>query len=246
MATNIVDRGWFGLTPLQSHIVIFGFPRSGTTLLQAMFESCVTDIRTFGRERRADHCVHGVFRNDRMMLSKRPSDIFLADRIRSLYETRQADVRFIAMVRDPRCVLTSVHRGKPGRYYVSVERWRAIYDHWQYVTRADDVVVVRYEDLVERPDEVQQQLQSHCGFDSSRCFSDYLDGIPRSFNTLALNGLRAVDPFNVDRWRLPEHKPRIDDLLGNLMPELPRRVMELGYERDFSWAAAPVVRRRAA
>ena len=60
------------------------------------------------------------------MLTKRPSDIFLIDDIRRYYADRAASVVFVAMYRDPRAVLTSRHKARPDRYYVSVERWRAI------------------------------------------------------------------------------------------------------------------------
>ena len=44
------DTGWLGLTPLRTHIVVCGLPRSGTTMLQLMLESALPDARRFGCE----------------------------------------------------------------------------------------------------------------------------------------------------------------------------------------------------
>jgi hypothetical protein len=45
-----IERGWFGFTPLEKHIVVCGFPRSGTTLLAAMIHSCIPSVRSFNDE----------------------------------------------------------------------------------------------------------------------------------------------------------------------------------------------------
>src|SRR5438876_10493789 len=40
-----IDAGWYGFRPLRTHAVICGFERSGSTLLQLMIETCVSDAR---------------------------------------------------------------------------------------------------------------------------------------------------------------------------------------------------------
>ena len=50
-ALQVVDHGWLGYVPLEAHLVICGFPRSGTTLLQLMAETAYPSARTFGVER---------------------------------------------------------------------------------------------------------------------------------------------------------------------------------------------------
>ena len=45
------DRGWLGLVPVKTHVVICGFPRSGTTLLQLMVETSTPRAKAFGNER---------------------------------------------------------------------------------------------------------------------------------------------------------------------------------------------------
>src|SRR4051794_35225986 len=60
-----IDRGWLGLNPLVRHIVICGFPRSGSTLMLLIAETCVADAKTFGgQERKAlGYDVQHAFRN---------------------------------------------------------------------------------------------------------------------------------------------------------------------------------------
>ncbi len=44
---DVVDTGWLGLPALRTHVVICGFVRSGSTLLQVMCESCVHGVKGF-------------------------------------------------------------------------------------------------------------------------------------------------------------------------------------------------------
>ena len=59
-----IDKGWFGLNPLQTHVVVCGFPRSGSTPLLLIIETCVSKVKTFGQERPAlGWHVQNEFRN---------------------------------------------------------------------------------------------------------------------------------------------------------------------------------------
>jgi len=229
-----LDRGWFGATPLQTHLVMCGFPRSGTTLLQLMVETAYPSARTFHRERAALAAVQNTWPGRHaLMITKRPDDIFWLDEIRDKYRSRRPKPIFVISVRDPRAVLTSVHAKKPG-YCVPAAKWRATYDHIQYNLRFDDVVTVEYRDLIERPQTIQQRLAGFIGIEPEGRFDDYLARVPSDFDTTALNGVRALDASRLDRWRGKKHVARIRELLRDL-PELPDRLIELGYEPDTSW-----------
>ena len=102
LVTTSVDKGWFGLRPLRSHVVVCGFPRSGSTLLQLQIETCISDVRVFGKEYWAPAACQYVFRNHPYMITKAPWDVFFVDELRAYYASRQANVRFIVTVRDPR------------------------------------------------------------------------------------------------------------------------------------------------
>jgi hypothetical protein len=234
---RIIDRGWFGLVPLQAHLVICGFPRSGTTLLQLMTATAYPDARAFPVERSG----MGAARNDfpgkwPLLISKRPDDIFWVDEIRQIYRSMgtKTRVRFFVCVRDPRAILTSVHRRNPDGYWVSIERWRSIYEHFVYVRESEDVVVIEYRDLVLEPVKIQRQFVDALGIEPEHPFADFHQAVPGEFDTLALNGVRPLDPATLEKWRSPKHRARIRQLLTE-MPELPERLVAMGYEPDTRW-----------
>lgn len=231
---GMTDRGWFGLSPLDVHVVVCGYPRSGTTLLQLMLETSTANALAFGRERGglsvARYTWPGRYR---VLLSKKPNDVFWVDEIRDYYRGRRTKVRFVLSLRDPRAVMTSVFVDKPG-YCVPSAKWRAVYEHIEYQRHFDDVRLVEYRDLVEKPLEVQQQLAAFTGCEIQQRFDTFHASVPTNFDTRALNGVRPLDRASLDKWRAAEHRERIRQILEEL-PELPERLIELGYERDTSW-----------
>jgi hypothetical protein len=228
------ERGWFGLMPLDTHVVICGFPRSGTTLLQLMLETSASDAKSFGRERSALSVARYTWPGRHpILISKKPDDIFWVSAIRDYYRDLRTDVRFVLSVRDPRAVLTSIFVDKPG-YCVPPVKWRAVYDHIQYQRQFPDVLVTEYRDLVERPAAVQQRLAGFTGCRIHTRFDQFHATVPGHFDTRALNGVRPLDRLSLNKWRSPEHRGRIQELLRE-MPELPERLIEMGYEADTSW-----------
>jgi len=230
------DNGWFGLRPLRAHVVICGFERSGSTLLQLMVQTCVSDARTYGSEMSAAW-VQYLLTNHSFLITKAPWDVFYLDEIRARYATRRADVRFILTVRDPRAVLTSVHAkitGGPDGYFLDPARWVPYYEHVCHAQQFDDVLTVQYQDLVCRPAEVQRRLTEFIGWDVHLPFDQYLTAVPPDFEQIHLNGLRPLDPSRLDAWRQEKHRARICRVLREI-PELPRYLIEMGYEHDSSW-----------
>jgi hypothetical protein len=231
---GVIDRGWFGATPLRTHVVMCGFPRSGTTLLQLMMETAYPNARTFHRERAALAAVQNTWPGrHELMITKRPDDLFWLDEVRERYRDRRPRPLFIISVRDPRAVLTSVHAKKSG-YCVPPEKWRAAYEHIQYNLQFDDVITVEYREVIEQPQQVQERLSSFIGSSPKASFDEYLSSVPSDFDTTALNGVRPLDASGLDRWRAPKHADRIRQLLREL-PELPDRLIEMGYEADTAW-----------
>ena len=229
-----LDRGLFGLTPLRTHLVMCGFPRSGTTLLQLMVETAYPTARTFHRERAALAAIKNTWPGrHELLITKRPDDIFWLDEVRDRYRERRPKPLFVISVRDPRAVLTSVHAKKPG-YCVPPEKWRATHAHMLYNQQFADVTTIEYRDVVERPRDVQNRLAAFMGVEPEIPFEQYLKSVPSDFDTTALNGVRPLDSSNVDRWRSSKHRARIQQLLHDL-PELPDRLIEMGYEADTSW-----------
>jgi hypothetical protein len=237
---DAVDSGWFGLRALRTHAVICGFPRSGSTLLLLMAETCVADAKTFGTESYALDVARRPFRNHPLMITKHPEDTFNVDEIRAFYARRRADVRFILTVRDPRAILTSRRKGysdrHPDGYYQAPPAWKVYYEAFRYARQFDGVVVVKFEDLVRDPGDVQRRLTDFVGWTVRIPFDQFHAHASPEFRFGdALNGLRPLDSSRIDAWRKPEHREKIRSILRAL-PEFPEYLIDLGYEADDSWA----------
>ena len=225
-----------GLLPSRSHVVICGFPRAGTTLLHLMVQTSIPDILAFRRERFGLFVARTVWpRRHQFVVTKRPADIFWVDEIRAHYAARapHSKVHFVVCTRDPRAILTSRHANRAG-YYVDVEWWRAIYEHLRYVRSFADVTVVDFRDIVSNTAAVQQQLTDLVGWTPATSFADFHAQVPAGFDTSALNGVRGLDARTLDKWAGDEHRERIRALLEE-MPDLPDRLVEMGYEADARW-----------
>jgi len=68
---------------------------------------------------------------------------------------------FINIIRDPRDVLTSKHRNKPGEYWVSLNRWVKDVNRGLEYEDHPRVFTVRYEDLVQN---FEPTIQKLCAF----------------------------------------------------------------------------------
>lgn len=229
---RIPDAGVLGLTPLRTHILICGFPRSGTTLLQLMLENALPQARRFGREVAGWRAATYAWRNHPVVISKVPHDLFRLGPLRNFYVRRRAALKIILMQRDPRDVLTSQRKtGGPVGYCVSCERWRAYFKAFLSERDTEDCLVVRYEDLVGDPDRQQERIEKFTGEAMCLPFSGFHTTRRPDFRTDTLNGLRPVETSLVARWRRDEHRRRVEHVVQNL-PELPRALVELGYEPE--------------
>jgi hypothetical protein len=232
---RIADTGLFGLTPLRTHILVCGFPRSGTTLLQMMLENGIPGVRRFGREVGAWRAATYSWRNHAVVISKVPQDIFRLQSLRDFYQQRQAKLRIILMVRDPRDVLTSQRKtGGPTGYCVGPQRWLNYYNAFQSHRSDADVLVVRYEELVSKTAMEQQRIEAFTGETSSRPFTDFHSIDRPDFETNTLNGLRPVEQSLIARWSGSEHRERIRQLLETISV-LPEALIQLGYESNDRW-----------
>jgi hypothetical protein len=233
---TVVVNGGFGLRPLRTHVVICGFARSGSTLLQMQIETCVSDARTFGTEMSAAWVQYRLT-NHSFLITKAPWDVFYLDEIRALYAKRRADVRFILTVRDPRAVLTSVHAtitGGPDGYFFNPAHWITYYEHVLYAQQFDDVLTVEYEDVVRHPEKIERRLTEFIGWHVHLPFNQFHTAVSPDFEQINLNGLRPLDPTRLDAWRQEKHRDRICRVLREI-PELPEYLIEMGYEPDTSW-----------
>jgi hypothetical protein len=229
------SHGLIGQQP-RRHIVLCGFPRGGTTLLQLIVQQCVEGVQGFPTETRALHVARFVTKQAAYLFTKCPGDIFRIDEIIRYYESRPTEPRILLMMRDPRAVLTSFHSSRPGEYACCTQRWKATWDFWAWAGQFPQTQIVRYEELICNPAQVEVQLVRHIGWSLQRPFERFHEQVNPNFSTSALNGLRALDPSTIDRWRDARHAQRLREVVREL-PELPQILCELGYERDDAWIA---------
>ncbi len=207
------------------HVV--GCHRSGTTLMTELLGNCF-DIQ--GRVAHEQSLWQPIPGDWPVFLSKKPPDTV---RIRPVF-LLDPDLYVIAMIRDPRGVITSRHKNRPDVFFSSFWRW----EHYLHAIMALEshprYLVVRYEDLVADPDAVQDRIAAAFPFLQPKSrFSRFPEGADiHDSAQVSLNGVRAVDRSSLDRWR--QELPRIK---GELMrhPSMTRWLVRLGYEPDDTW-----------
>jgi hypothetical protein len=230
------DTGLFGLTPLKKHIIICGYPRSGSTMLQLMLQHAYPRARRFGQERRGHHAALLTFRNHDLLISKDPSDIRRLHRLINHYAKRSAELKPILLIRDPRDVLTSHHAHFPDRpYFFDIAKFDAYDRCLKAHENSPEVLVMKYEDLVLDVATSQQLIEEFVGEPGQGSLDQFHANVPSGFKReLTLNGVRPVDTKSLGRWRDPKHADRIRQILADI-PTFGQRLIELGYERDENW-----------
>ncbi len=207
------------------HVV--GCHRSGTTLMTELLGNC------FAIDGRADHeqsLWEPVPAGCAVYLTKKPPDTI---RIRRAF-LMDPELYVVAMIRDPRGVITSRHPSKPDVYFSSFWRWETYAREIMSLQEHPRYQVVRYEDLVADPDGVQRRIADAFPFlQPIRPFSSFPDGAAvHERARISLNGLRSIDPGGLERWR--GELPRVKGELER-HPEMADWLIRLGYEPDHGW-----------
>jgi len=122
---------------------------------------------------------------EKHIITKNPSDIFRYNVITYTVP----DAAILVVCRDPFYVMTSKHRGKD--YWVYGDRigpsQPAPYLWYQKILDIEEIgaFIVRYEELVENPDLVQEKIGAKFGFEWKDKFSNFVNvPLPESYNYL--------------------------------------------------------------
>jgi hypothetical protein len=217
-------------------IVMCGFPRSGSTMAYLMLKGTVKNYSFFGKEQ---DCLK--INKKYGWAAKRPMSFFDIPEIKNKFKPY-----FLINIRDPRAVLTSIHKHSEGQYKISADyslktsiingvcgTTKGLLDYWHnFNLIPNNAIFIYYEELVLSPDEVQAKLKKMLPIECNGRFENFhKTKIPDKL-TAPLNGIRAVDKTNIDKWKA--HPERIRDQFTRF-PELFDILIHLGYEKDNTW-----------
>lgn len=202
-------------------------PRTGTTLMLEVMKTCYQIDSYSTHEDRLFTRAPG---QPDIFLSKRPRDVMIVGP--SL--KADPDLYVICMLRDPRDIISSKHKKDPDRYWSSLRYWKYYSQEIQKLAAHPRFIVIRYEEFVSNPDQVQQELSSHMPFlEEKATFSNYHNVATVSdLSSEALSGIRPIKPTSVGRWR--DHKARIAGQL-ELHGDITNDLIQFGYEQDDRW-----------
>jgi Sulfotransferase family len=223
----------------QPPIVIGGCARSGTTLLLSVL-SCHSRIFAIEKETNTLATAKrnrepGTFRPRPLKLDrlarqlekakarapsschrwceKSPKNVLSFG---AILEAFGKNVRLIHMVRDGRDVVTSIHPGSPGRFWVTKDRWvldvsvgLAFADHPQVLT-------VKYEDLTHN---YPAAIATICDFldeEVEPSFFAYPDAATIKTSGAWLSPALPVHSESIERWKAPQYTAVIDDFMRDL------------------------------
>jgi hypothetical protein len=202
-------------------------PRSGTTLLRALMHLCFE--------------IDGYSEHELSILDQpdKPYDIFLSKKPREVrYVAPLLDLDpnlwVIYMYRDPRDTIVSRHRKAPDKYWTNLGVWKEQRTFVESVRNHPRFLTVRYEDLVEDADKIQDWLMEKMPFLKKRVrFSEFHTVPEISEYTLGeIGGRRPIVPASIGSWR--KHKPRIAAQLA-LHGPVSAELIDLAYEKDDAW-----------
>ncbi|PLX22439.1 MAG: sulfotransferase family protein [Salinivirgaceae bacterium] len=208
------------------HIVGSG-PRTGTTLLAELMKTCFDiDIYTSHENR----LYKSPLKNGSVFLTKAPQDILLVEQALKMWK----DLTILYMIRDPRDTIVSKHKKDPDRYWASLRYWKTYSEVGKKLMQHPRFITIRYEDLVHKPDEIQDLLEEKIPYlKKTKNFSNFHEESDISNESeLALGGVREISTNSIGNWK--NHLPRIKEQIrkhGSITKDL----IEYKYEENDKW-----------
>ena len=207
------------------HIVACS-PRSGTTLLHEAMVTCFKVDKHYDHEVRFNLVTAN---NGDIVITKRPKDTMYMPEV-----IDDPELYVLYVMRDPRDVIVSRHGKNKDMYYSNIRLFRDLHGYAKTIANHERFLQVGYEEFVNRPDDVQQQIVDKFPWLETRYkFSEYhLHAEVSEKSKLAMNDVRPIAPTSVGKWR--DNLPRIKAQQlthGSLTPDL----IECGYETSDEW-----------
>lgn len=208
------------------YIFITGCAKSGTTLLQRLF-NYYKRTKVIPGEISIDNLVSNKHKG-KIIVGKRVWSTVLSSSIddnsliHQIKKIKDNNVKIVNIVRDGRDVVISDNN------WVKPDRW--IYTIKQRNELSDIVTAeIRYEDLVENPDEIQDYLSKKLGLEKKYNFSEYPKHLKHEdFSHLRGNDLYKARPINKSSINKDLHKYK-SLCNSEQIVEFDKLLKELGY-----------------
>ncbi len=178
----------------RTRIYLTGCGRSGTWMLASMMQ-CFDDT-IVGQEE-----VHfGAF-----AYLNEPHRVHVLKRMHNSHQYLDripAEIGLIYIVRNPFDVLTSKHLGK--EFFVTPEAWELEMQGFRKLveTQRENLLVLRYEDLVTKPDLYQKQIADMFELTPQVLFSKFHQHATQTeVIAVSMHGLRAPNGSSIERYR---------------------------------------------
>ena len=135
-----------------------------------------------------------------------------------------ANFRLIYTVRDPRAIFRSIRAQSETAEHEKQNRWDNLSRNflaWEPWLDQENILAVRYEDLIRNPEITMDEVYAHLGLDPSRRF---LEPFERKFPKRFLwqtaidweSGIRKdFDQSRIDRWQSELSQAHIEQILAN-------------------------------
>jgi len=159
---------------------------------------------------------------------KTPLNILNTDEIRRIYRSK---VQFINIVRDGRDVVSSYH--KRLGYMVRPELWMKCVEAGQENSKLSDCISIRYEDLVNTPNETLAAIQDFLSLEEPFNVNTWTASSEISRNRSLINGkkmvynLAALNAESIGKWE-KSFSPWLTEFLKT--PRFLEKNRELGYD----------------
>ena len=109
----------------------------------------------------------------------------------------------IFMVRDPRDMVVSIHQLRPDIYWANLRQCLESWNSIKSCVGHQRLVLVRYEDIVRAPDEIQRKITNRMPFLKSNLqFSSFhMHSTPSLQSLQAMSGVRPISDASIGRLR---------------------------------------------
>ena len=203
----------------KKNIFIMGCGRSGTTYLLTLMSSykdtyTLVDDASVPGEDHFDR-FNNINSTKKNRVIKRSSDSYD-------YATKIPNQIFILwLVRHPLDVTSSTlyYQGTTHSSYISAERWirEANALKQMIASKQKNILIIKYEDLINKPDKIQLEIASFCSLKINNLFrNNHLTFTASQDISETMNGIRPPDPSSIGRWKKEEYIHRSKQIWNEL------------------------------